>query len=161
MAAFMKLGDIKGEATDQGHPEWIRLDSMSCGIHRIIAEGAKDMQRTKGSTILEDVVLVRNLDKSSTKMQAACANGTFYQEVLIDFCTQVGNKQEPYLKYKLHDVILSSYSVHALASGDPLPTEEITLGFTAAEWHYIVVDPKTGHAKGTVAGKFNPGAGIS
>lgn len=161
MPAFMKLGDIKGEATDDAHKDWIIIESMSSPIFRSIPEGAKDQQRTKGETTLGDVVCVRQLDKSSTKLQEACANGTFYPEVEIHFCTTVKNKQEPYLKYKLSNVIVSSYSFHGTAAGDPLPSEEITLGYTEVEWTYVVVDPKTGDNKGQVPAKYNPGAGKS
>ncbi|TWT57805.1 hypothetical protein KOR42_11720 [Thalassoglobus neptunius] len=161
MPAFMKLGDIKGEATDDAHKDWIIIQSMSSPIFRSIAEGAKDAQRTKGQTSLGDVVVVRELDKSSTKLQEACANGTFFDEVEIHFCTTVKNKQEPYLTYKLKDVIVTSYSFHGNSAGDPLPSEEITLGYTEVEWTYITVDPKTGDKKGNVPAKYNPGKGAS
>lgn len=161
MPAYMKLGDIKGEATDQDHKDWILIESMSSSIFRSVPQGAKDQQRTKGETTLGDVVCVRQLDKSSTKLQEACANGTFFKEVELHFCTTVKNKQEPYLTYKLSNVIISSYSCHGNASGSPLPSEEITLGFTAAEWTYIVVDPKTGDKQGQVPAKYNPAEGRS
>ena len=159
MPAFMKLGDIKGEATDDGHKDWILLESMSSPVYRSIPEGAKDQQRTKGDTTLGDIVVVRQLDKSSTKLQEACANGTFFKEVQIDFCTTVKNKQEPYLTYKLKNVIVTSYSFHGNSSGSPLPSEQITMGFTEVEWTYVVVDPATGDKKGNVPGKYTPGAG--
>jgi type VI secretion system secreted protein Hcp len=159
MAAFVKLGDIKGEATDQDHKDWILIQSMSASIHRSIPSGAKDQQRTKGETSLGDIELVRQLDKSSTKLQEACANGTFFKEVEIHLCTTVKNKQEPYLKYKLKDVIVSSYGFHGDASGDPLPSEQVSLGYSEVEWTYVVVDPKTGDKKGDVAAKYNPAEG--
>jgi type VI secretion system secreted protein Hcp len=159
MPAFMKLGDIKGEATDAGHKDWIILQSMSSSIHRSIPSGAKDQQRTKGETSLGDIQIVRQLDKSSVKLQEACANGTFFKDVEIHFCSTVKNAQEPYLKYKLYDVIVSSYSVHGDASGNPLPSEQVSLGFSKIDWTYVVIDPKTGDKKGDVAAKYNPGEG--
>jgi type VI secretion system secreted protein Hcp len=161
MPAFVKLGDIQGEATDQDHKNWIIIQSMSAPIFRSIPEGAKDQQRTKGETTLGDIVLVRELDKSSTKLAEACANGTFFPEVEIHFCSTVKNKQEPYLTYKMKNVIVSSYSFHAQASGSPLPSEEVTLGFTEIEWNYIVLDPQDGSKKGNVPGKYNPAQGKS
>lgn len=161
MPAYIKLGDIKGEATDSDHKEWIIIESMSSPIFRSVPQGAKDQQRTKGETTLGDIVVSRELDKSSTKLQEACANGSFYKEVEIHFCTTVKNKQEPYLTYKLKDVIVSSYSFHGNSSGDPLPTEEVTLGYTEVEWTYITLDPKTGDKKGNVPAKYNPGTGRS
>ena len=116
---------------------------------------------SKGDTTLGDIVIVRQLDKSSTKLQEACANGTFFNEVEIHFCTTVKNKQEPYLTYKLSNAIITSYSFHGNSSGSPLPTEEVTMGYTAVEWTYIVVDPETGDKKGDVPGKYNPGSGKS
>ncbi len=161
MPAFMKLGDIKGEATDADHKEWVIIESMSSPMYRSVPAGAKDQQRTKGETTLGDIACSRQLDKSSTKLQEACANGTFFKEVEIHFCTTVKNKQEPYLTYKLSDVIISSYSFHGNSSGSPLPSEQITLGYSQVEWTYIVIDPKTGDPKGKVAAKYNPGEGRS
>jgi type VI secretion system secreted protein Hcp len=161
MPAFMKLGDVKGEATDDGHKDWIIIESMGASIHRTVPEGAKDQQRTKGHTVLSDVSIVRQLDKSSVKLLENCANGTFFDEVEIHFCTTVKNKQEPYLKYKLKNAIISGFSQHAVESGNPLPSEEFTMNFVSVEWTYITVDPKTGDQKGNVPGKYDPGAGKS
>lgn len=161
MPAYVKIGSIQGEATSVDHKDWIIIESMSAPIHRSLPQGAKDMQRVRGETVLGDVVLVRELDKSSTKLAEACANGTFYPEVEIHFCTQIKNKQEPYLTYKLKDVIVSGYTFHGNASGDPQPTEEVSLSFTEIEWNYVVIDHKTGDKKGNVPAKYNPGAGQS
>jgi len=157
MPAYLKIGDVKGEATDQDHKDWVLVESMTSSIHRSIPQGAKDQQRTKGETALADIVLTRLLDKSSIKLQQACAAGRFFPEVEVHFCTTVKNRQEPYLKYKLRNVIVSSYGLTANAGGQPLPAEEVTLGFTAAEWTYVIVDPATGDVKGNVPASYEPG----
>jgi type VI secretion system secreted protein Hcp len=159
MNAFVKLGDLKGQATDADHKDWILIESMSAPISRSIPMNARDQQRTQGSTSLGDVTLVRELDKSSTKLAEACANGTFFPEAQIDLCATVGNKQEPYLQYKLKNVIITSYSFHGNATGSPLPTEQVSLGYTDIEWNYIVLNPETGKKEGNVPGKYNPAKG--
>lgn len=161
MPAYLKLGDIKGEAQDQGHKEWITMKSMTSPVHRSIPQGALAQQRTKGGTVLGDILVTRDLDKSSVKLQEACANGTFFKEVQIDFCTTVKNKQEPYLTYKLKDVIVTSYSFHGVSDQAQPPTEDVTFNFTEIEWTYVVIDPQSGDKKGTVIGKYNPGTGKS
>jgi type VI secretion system secreted protein Hcp len=161
MPAFVKLGDIKGQATDADHKDWILIESMSAPISRSIPPNARDQQRTQGSTSLGDVVLVRELDKSSTKIQEACANGTFLPEVEIHLCATVKNKQEPYLIYKMKNVIISSYSFAGNASGSPLPIEQVSLSYTDIEWNYIVLDPETGDKKGNVPAKYSPAKGKS
>jgi type VI secretion system secreted protein Hcp len=161
MPAYVKLGSIEGQCTEKEHEKWIIIQSMSSPIHRSVPEGAKDQQRTRGETTLGDIVIVRELDKSTPKLQEACANGTFFSEVEIHFCTTVKNKQEPYLKYKLKDVIVTSYSFHGNAEGSPQPTEQITLGYTEVNWTYVVLDPKTGDKQGQVETKYKPAEGRS
>ncbi len=161
MAAFMKMGDIKGESTDAGHKDWIIIDNASAGIQRSIPQGAKDQQRTKGETTLGDLVVVRQLDKSSTKLQEACANGTFFPVVELHFCTTVKNRQEPYLTYMMKNVVVTSYGFHGNSSGSPLPSEQVSIGFTEVEWTYILVDPESGDKKGNVPAKYKPGEGKS
>jgi type VI secretion system secreted protein Hcp len=165
-AAYMKLGDIKGEATDNEHEEWIIIESMSSAISRTVDDKAKDAQRSRGDTILSDIVVSKELDKSSVKIQESTANGVFYDEVEIHFTRLISDpsgaeKEQTYLKYKLQNVIVTSYSFHGNAAGDPLPTEQVTLGYTEVEWTYIQYDPETGAPTGTIPAKYNPGKGGS
>jgi len=157
MSGFMKLGDLKGESKDQNHKDWILIDSVSNAVHRSIPEGAKDVQRSRGQTTAGDVVVVRQMDKSSVKLQEATATGKYFKEVEIDLCHQIEGKQETYLKYKLENVIISSYSFHGSASGNPQPSEEITMNYTKATWTYTEYDNDKGTKKGNVEGSFELG----
>jgi type VI secretion system secreted protein Hcp len=157
MAGFMKIDGIDGEGQDSKHDKWIVLESMSSGVHRSIPEGAKSTQRSRGETSMADIVVVRHLDKSSMKLKEACATGKYVAEVQIELCHESQGKNEPYLKYKLKDVILSSYSFHGAASGDPLPTEELTLNYTEGEFTYVEFDNAKGTPKGSIVGKYVPG----
>ena len=161
MPAWMKIGDIKGEATEQNHADWVLIESMSAPIHRSIPEGARDNQRTRGETTLGDIHVVRELDKSSPKLSEACANGTFFPEVEVHFASTTKNKQNVYLKYLMKNVIVTSYNFHGNRSGSPLPSEDVTMGFTEVEWTYTILDKDTGEPKGNVAGKYNPNIGMS
>ena len=159
MPAYIKLGDIKGEATDQDHKNWIIIDTINAPISRSIPAGAKDQQRTQGETTLGDVAITRQVDSSSPKLAEACAAGKFVKEVEIHLCSTIKGKQQPYYKYLLKNVIVSSYSFSGNAAGSPLPTEAITLGFSDVEWTYIILDSNTGDVKGNVPAKYAPGTG--
>lgn len=156
MAAFMKAGDIKGESTDAKHKDWILIESMSSPIYRNIPEGARDVERVRGRTTAGDCSFVRQLDKSSVKLQEACANGTFFKEVVVHLCSQIKDKSETYLEYKLADVIITSYSFHGTAEGGK-PTEELTMNYTKIDWTYFQLNPKTGAPEGQVAAGFDLG----
>ena len=97
------------------------------------------------------------MDKSSVKLKEACATGKYLSEVEINLTHETQGKNETYLKYKLKDVILSSYTFHGNASGTPVPSEEITLNYHEGEWTYVEFDNAKGTSKGNVVGKYNPG----
>jgi CheY-like chemotaxis protein len=44
MPAFVKLGDIKGQATDADHKDWIIIQSLTSPIYRTIPKNARDQQ---------------------------------------------------------------------------------------------------------------------
>jgi type VI secretion system secreted protein Hcp len=157
MAAFLKMGDIEGESTDEDHDNWINLDNISESHSRSIVEGAKDVARSRGTTTMNDVALSRPLDKSSVKLAEACAKGIFFDEVEIHLTTEFKGKEKPYLKYKLHDVIITSYNFHGTAAANPPPSETVTLNYTKVEWTYVTYDHETGDEKGNVPGDYSLG----
>jgi type VI secretion system secreted protein Hcp len=115
----------------------------------------------RGETSLSDVMVVRELDKSSVKLWEYCAKGEPIKEVLIDLCVTVKDKQEPFLKYKLENVLISSYSASAAGSSNPVPTESVAFNFTKIEKNFVTVNKDTGVASGNVVAKYSPGEGKS
>ena len=146
-AAFMKLGDIKGEATDNEHKDWIIIESMSSPLFR--AQAALDdtgqckvALRSRGDTTLGDVVVVRELDKSSTKLQEASCGGTGFDEVTIDLISSVGKgkrSNNAYLRYKLTNVFVTSYSIapDVNGAGEAVPMENFSLNFEEVTVEYV------------------------
>lgn len=156
-AAYMKLGDIKGESTDNDHKDWIIIESMSSPIFRSVALDTTTGQRSIGKLVIGDLSCTKLLDRASPKIAEAICNGTVIPEVLIQLTRSVptndgtgGSRETPYMTYKLKDVIVTSFQFHGNSTGGPLPTEEITLGYTEVEWTYITIDPKTGASSGKV-----------
>jgi type VI secretion system secreted protein Hcp len=158
MPAFLQLGDIKGEAQDQDHKDWIMVESFSAPIVRSVAHGARNNERRQGQTTLGDIHVVRKMDKSSTKLSEACATGKFIDACKIDLCATINGKQVPIMQYALKNVIITSYNFHATESMKPSPSEEVSLSFTDVEWTYSVYDDK-GNSTGKVPGKYNPHTG--
>ena len=127
-----KLGGQEGEpVTDLGYfshnPEWLRGQEIVGGT-MCSARSSNDPVFFSHHANVDKVFSDSVLDKPADNIQESCANGTFFSELELNSCTTLKNKQEPYLTYKLKDVIVTSYGFHGNASGDPLPSEEITLG---------------------------------
>lgn len=157
MAAFMSIKDVPGQATEEGHKDWILIDSFSMPIYRKIAAGARDNERFQTDTIAGDVVAVRTIDKSSPKIAQGCADGTVYSEILLHFTTQANNKQEVYVEIKLENVIITSYSAHM--NSESRGSEEVTFNYTKIEWTYNTLDTKDAKGKGKVVAKYDLGKG--
>lgn len=127
-AAYMKLGDIKGESTDAGHKDWIDLFSISHEIDRTTKNTAAARQRS--SVTFGDVVVVKEVDTSTPKLQESIAKGNKITTAEIDFTRSSDDgRQVTYLKYELKNVMISSYSFHGESSGDQIPTDQISLNF--------------------------------
>jgi type VI secretion system secreted protein Hcp len=94
----------------------------------------------RGDTTLGDVVVVKELDKSSPKIQDAVCDGTFFEKVIIDFVSSTKRRgQEPYLRYELKNVFVTSYSVGAGTNGEgeAVPIEEVSLNYGEIKFEYV------------------------
>ena len=64
MALFIKFDGVDGEAKDKDHKQWSDLLSMVWGVRKAGA-GATGQTRRRGVATVEDVVITKELDKSS------------------------------------------------------------------------------------------------
>jgi type VI secretion system secreted protein Hcp len=156
MPAYMELEGIEGEVQESNHENWIDVESMNAPIYRSIAEGTLGANRNRGTTSLGDVSITRKLDKSSVKIQEACAAGTYFPEVKVHFATSIQGEERVYLEYVMKHCIITGYNFTGVGEGDPVPTEDITLNFTEVEWTYTILNPETGDVDGNVPGSYVP-----
>jgi len=138
--AFMKLGDIKGEATDSDHKDWIIIESMSHGAVREVDPATG----TPGAVKARPFKVTKELDKASPKIMEALVVGgaTGAVDVDIEFTRDTLTVPVVYLRYKLRDVIVSSWDTSETASGATVPTEELTLNYQEITMTYIPHDPE-------------------
>lgn len=128
-AAYLKLGDIKGEATDSEHKDWIDVLSFEQSMRKS-GEGATGATRQRGDVIMDDIVVVKELDKSSPKLAESIAMGTVIPKVEFELTSSAGT----YYKYELTNVMVTSYSVSGTA--DERPTEQVSLNFEEIKTTY-------------------------
>jgi len=158
MGLFLLLTGIKGESTDAKHTSWIRCDSASMPVYRSIPTGAVDQQRTKGETTLGDCSISRQLDMSSPNIMLACAQGTFYTAVNLDFTTTISGNSENYLTFIFNNAVITSYSVSGNDTGMPLPSESMSINFTGVAMTYMTINNDTGKPIGSVPVTFMLGS---
>lgn len=147
--AFIKIGDIKGESKDSAHKDWINLLSVSHGITRP-GGGATGSTRQRASATFGDVVVVKELDKSSPKLQEAIANGQVFPKLELELTSPSGGSQsEPYIKWELTNVQISGYRLNGASAGTERPTETFSLNYEEIKVTYTEFDD-TGRKGGNV-----------
>lgn len=130
---FMKVEGVKGESTDDKHKDEIDILSFSWGEtqHGSHASGGGG---GVGKVSMQDLHFTKRIDKASPKLMLACADGTHLKTVEIS-CRRAGKDQQEYLKYKLSDVLVSSYQVGG-SQGEVVPMEQLSMNFAKIEVEY-------------------------
>jgi len=148
-AAYIKIGDIKGEALDKDHTAWSDMMSFSQTIRLqddvTLSPGET---RRRGDVILEDIVVVKELDKASPKLAEAILQGTVFPKVEIHLTASYTDAGKvTYFTYELKNVMVTSYSISG--TGDTIPMEEFSLNFEEIKVTYTEND-SAGKSKGNV-----------
>jgi len=136
---YARFDEVEGESPDQEHKNWIELDSFSWGEHNAgtMSEPPAGQTRRRGVVTVEDIVVTKEVDKSSPKLAEALCTGRVFKEVEIHLCGSYGSGgSQTFLVITLKDVIISSYEVGGSAWSDAVPTESISLNFTKIEQTY-------------------------
>lgn len=154
MAGYIKFDGIDGEAKDSGHKNWSEIKSVGFGISRQVLAGA-GMQRGQEQAQLQDITVVKELDKSSPTLYQKICDGTSIKKVEINLVTSVGaGKMSSYLKIELENVIITSCSLNAQSSADGMNTEHLALNFSKVKWTYTPYD-EGGKPQGTVPASWD------
>jgi type VI secretion system secreted protein Hcp len=154
---FLKLGDIKGEAQDSQHKEWIDIESIQAGVSLNVESGATGSKRIRGRSQVSDLSMTKNFDKASTLLEEACALGKPIGEAELHVTAMVKDKRDTVLKYKMKDVFVTSYSI---SGSDTSLFESFSLNYAEIEWIYCVFDDK-GVKKSEVVKTYKVGPGTA
>ncbi len=135
---FLKIPGVEGEAEADGHKNEIEVESFSWGE---VQPGTAGSGGGAGAAKAQkqDFSFMKRMDKSSPKLMIACATGEHFKEGLLTV-RKAGGTQEDYLKIKLENFLISSYSTSA-TGGDTIPTESFTINFSKLEMRYSPQKP--------------------
>jgi type VI secretion system secreted protein Hcp len=139
MPIYLKLGDIKGDVTADGHKDWIELHSCQFGIGRGISTPVgNSADREASAPSISEIVVTKNQDIASIKLFESACGGSEGVSATIDFTRTDKGKTDTYMTYNLTNVLISGYSV---SSGGERPTESVSLNFTKIEFKADSYDP--------------------
>ncbi len=128
---FLKLGDIKGNATMAGFEDQIVLQNISYGISQR-GSWEDGMQLSGRITTFSDVSCVKLLDIASPSIVTACAAKQQFPKAEISL---TDGTNHVYYKLTLEKVLVTSVST-AISAGEGHPRESFTLSFRKGTWEY-------------------------
>jgi type VI secretion system secreted protein Hcp len=140
---FLKLGDIDGESTDGKHPNWIEIDAYSFGI----VQGGSALTLPAERPTLQDVAVVKVLDKSTPLLFLKCATGEHIPDGTLTV-RKAGGSQQDFFIIKMSDLIVSGVSPNLSSSGEPeaepTSTESVSFNFSKIELTFVFQDAAGG-----------------
>ncbi|MEM7741759.1 MAG: type VI secretion system tube protein Hcp [Pseudomonadota bacterium] len=155
MAVYLKLGDLEGSATEAKHTKWIAVESIQFGVGRTVEmKSGKLADRSPGKPSLSEMSFNKTLDPASVDLYKLAVGGQKGLKAEVDFTKIEDNKQETYLKYVLHDVIVTSYSSSSVGEGGSFPMESFSLNFSKVEFTQKTYDANN-KAAGSKTGGYD------
>jgi type VI secretion system secreted protein Hcp len=139
---FIKIGDIKGESTDDKHKDEIDVLSWSLGATQAGTSGHGGGGGA-GKVQLQDLTFTKYIDKATPTLFKLCCSGTHIDKVLLTVRKAGGTALE-YLKISLEEAIVSSIATGGSGGQDRL-TENISLNFSKVKVDYT---PQTAKGAG-------------
>lgn len=129
-AAYLKLGDIKGESTDSRHEDWINILSMGGGaaVERDAATGLPTGRRQHSP-----IKVTKPLDKSTPLLFGSSVDGKVIPIVRLEFLV-MGDRPHAF-KVLLENATVISYAMEC-SSPSSASVETFSLNFETIKWTY-------------------------
>jgi type VI secretion system secreted protein Hcp len=127
---FVKLGDIKGESSDDKHKNEIEVLSWSWGVSQSASVSGSGGGTGKAS--FADLSFMHRVDSASPLLMKACAKGEHIKEATVTH-RKAGKGQQEFLIIKMNDILITS--VQPTASTDGL-MEAVSLQMAKVNLEY-------------------------
>lgn len=154
MDAYLQIGDIKGESTDDKHRGWIEVTHATWSVNQPRATSASTAGGlTVGRAELSTVAFQKLADISSPLLLQHCAMGKTIPKAKLEFMRADSNGNPVrYFEMELENVLVSGVTPSSGDSG--ILTEQVHLAFSKAKWKYTK-QGIAGGAEGSTAGGWD------
>ena len=148
---YLKIADIPGESAAEKFKDQMEVLSYSWSVSQQ-KSGAPSTagSLTSGRADFGDLSIVKAIDKASPLIAGACASGKHLGDATLTLC-RAGEEQEPFMEYKLTDVLVTSYRPGGNGQRESLPLEEVSLAYGKIELKYTQTKVAGGKGSGNVA----------
>lgn len=151
--AYLQLGDIKGESSDDAHKGWIECESVSWSITQPKSATASTAGgHTAERAELSDVTIHKICDLASPLLAQYCAMGKTIPKAKFEIFRADGSgTRVKYYEVELENVLVSHVAQGVAAGG---MSDSIGLKFAKVKWRYTQ-QRIAGGAGGNTAGGWD------
>lgn len=128
----MLIDGVDGESRAKDRDGWCDVESFSWGA---VQSGSMHVGGGGGAgkVAIQDVTVVKGVDKASPTIALKCCKGDHVKEVTLAL-RKPGGKQEEYYTIKLENVLISSYQTSGATNGPAMDT--FSLNFEKISYDY-------------------------
>ena len=155
---FLKLDGIDGESSDSKHSKEVELISFHFKAFQAGTTGSATGGGGKGRVKLDDLTVMKKVDKASPKLFQHCCSGEPVKKIVLTG-RKAGKDQQDYLKITMTDCVVSLFqnlrsdeALGKIATDDWEQTERISFNFATIDYSY-----KEQKADGTLSGEIKGG----
>jgi type VI secretion system secreted protein Hcp len=146
---FLVIDGVKGESTDDKHPDAIQFlewhwSGTNGGAYELSREGFKLASEPPD----DPISVVAEVDKSTPELLAACAKGTHFKKATL-YSRKEEESPDTHV-VTLNDVVVKSVNLGAMpGSDDTSAIMSLELAFGGYEEKYTPIDRKSSSGFGT------------
>jgi type VI secretion system secreted protein Hcp len=130
----LKIGDIRGESTDDKHKDEIDIFSWSWGASNPGAITTGGGAGT-GKATFNDLSFTHRFDRASPSLWKACATGQRIRDATLSSAKQ-GKGPQDFLIIKMSDVLIASVMSSGSSGLNEMPMESVSMKFGKVDLEY-------------------------
>lgn len=150
--AYLILDGVEGPSTSRAKAIDILSFSFGASNSTVIGPGSSGSETKAGRANIQDLNLMKVLDKTSPTLFNYCVTGTTVKTATIYYDKPMGDKQADYFKIELTNAIITSVQ---LSGSSENPVESVSLAFEKVKVGYNPENPDGKSLKGFVEKGFD------
>jgi type VI secretion system secreted protein Hcp len=131
--AYLMIDGRPGPSTSKENAIDILSFSFGASQTAVIGPGSSGGEARAGRADVQNVSVMKVLDKTSPSLFDDCVTGNYLKSVDIIYDKPMGDQQEDYFKIHMEDALITSIQ---LSGSSENPTESITFAFTKIKVSY-------------------------
>jgi type VI secretion system secreted protein Hcp len=128
---FLKLDGIDGESADDKHKGELQIMSYSWGASQTSSVAGTGGSGA-GKANMQDLTIMKPLDKASAPLFKALAKGTHIKTGVLT-AVKSGGDGKPFLKIDFKELFVTS---HQLSASSEVPTESVSFSYNEIKFEY-------------------------